>query len=67
VHTTGVHGADQHEAGRVGDGREGLGDGHPAVLQGLAEHFQDVFLKFMMGFFNINLDALVKSPNASTY
>lgn len=42
----GIHGGDEHEAGRVGDGHEGPGDGDPAILQGLAQDLQDVFLEF---------------------
>jgi len=41
-----VEGADEHEAGRVGDGGESAGNGHPAVFQRLAQYFQHVLLEF---------------------
>ena len=43
---TGIHGRHQHEAGGIGQGGGGPGDGHPPVFQGLAQHFQDILPKF---------------------
>jgi hypothetical protein len=42
----GVYGRNQHEAGRVGDGRDGAGGGHVSVFQRLTQHFQHVFAEF---------------------
>ena len=42
----GIHGRHQHEAGRIGQGGDGPGDGHLTVFQGLAQHFQHILLEF---------------------
>ncbi len=42
----GVHGCDQHEASRVGEGGRCTGDGHPFLFQGLTQDFQDILLEF---------------------
>lgn len=49
----GVHGRDEHHAGGVGDGGERPGDGDPAVLQRLAQDFEDVLLELVLGISNI--------------
>ena len=43
---TGIHGGHQHAGGRIGEALPGTGDGHAAVLQGLAQHFQRVLAEF---------------------
>jgi len=42
----GIHGAYQHEGGRVGEAGGGARDGDLAVFEGLAQHLQYVFFEF---------------------
>ena len=42
----GVHGRQEHEAGRVGEGSRGAGDGYSLFFQRLAHHLQDIFSEF---------------------
>jgi hypothetical protein len=37
--------ADQHHPRREGEGLRGAGDGHAPLLQGLAQHLEDVLLE----------------------
>ena len=41
----GVHGGDEHEAGGEGEAHRGATDGDLAVLEGLAQHLEDILLE----------------------
>jgi hypothetical protein len=47
-----IHSGDKHYSRGIGDRGKSTGDGDPAILHRLAQHFEDVFLEFLLGSFN---------------